>query len=158
MAIATFAAGCFWGVEEAFRHLDGVSNTTVGYTGGHIENPTYDQVCSDQTGHAEAVQVEYEPSKISYEALLAIFWQCHDPTTSNRQGADIGSQYRSAIFFHTAEQETAANRSKQELQRSGHYEGDVVTEIVPAGEFYPAEEHHQCYLAKHGMGTRNDNS
>ena len=151
MAIAIFAAGCFWGVEEAFCHLDGVSKTTVGYTGGETENPSYEQVCSDKTGHAEAVQVEYDSDQIPYEKLLDIFWHCHNPTTFNRQGADAGSQYRSAIFFHTLEQEKAAQLSKEKLQQLSQYDRDIVTEIVPATTFYKAEEHHQHYLEKHGM-------
>ena len=152
MSIATFAAGCFWGVEEAFRHLKGVSKTTAGYTGGTTKNPTYEQVCSDKTGYVEAVQVEYDPNEITYESLLAVFWGCHDPTMLNRQGADVGSQYRSAVFFHTPEQEAISTRSKETLQQSGQYEHDIVTQIVSVGEFYRAEEHHQCYLTKQGLG------
>lgn len=151
MKVATFAAGCFWGVEKTFRQLEGVVNTTVGYTGGNIKNPTYEQVCTDKTGHAEAVQVEYDPNKISYEQLLDVFWQSHDPTTKNRQGPDVGSQYRSAIFFHDEEQENLAKRSKEKLQASGHYQQPIVTEILPATIFYPAETYHQRYLDKHNL-------
>ncbi|MBI4138906.1 peptide-methionine (S)-S-oxide reductase MsrA [Candidatus Uhrbacteria bacterium] len=150
---ATFAAGCFWGVEELFRKTDGVISTMVGYTGGQTENPTYESVCSDRTGHAEAVQVTYDPSKISYEKLLDFFWGNHNPTTPNRQGPDVGSQYRSAIFYHTPEQERLALASKDALEASGKYHSRIVTEIVPAGTFYPAEDYHQQYLAKRGLGT-----
>jgi peptide-methionine (S)-S-oxide reductase len=150
---ATFAAGCFWGVEEAFRQIAGVERTTVGYTGGHYDNPTYKIVCGGRTGHAEAVQVEYDPERASYEDLLGVFWESHDPTTRNRQGWDIGDQYRSAIFYHTPEQEAAARKSKEELDRSGRYRKPIVTEINPASTFWPAEEYHQQYLAKRGMGA-----
>ncbi len=150
MEKATFAAGCFWGVEETFRHIDGVVNTRVGYTGGQTENPTYHDVCSGTTGHAEALEVEYDPAKVSYEHLLDIFWKSHNPTTLNRQGPDIGTQYRSAIFFHTPEQETVAHTSKEQFATSGRYNRPVVTEIVPATTFYPAEEYHQRYLQKRG--------
>ncbi len=149
---ATFAAGCFWGVELAYRALPGVVSTTVGYTGGTRQNPTYQEVCTDRTGHAEAVQVEFDPSQVSYQQLLNLFWEAHDPTTLNRQGPDVGSQYRSAIFFHTPEQEAAAKKSKEELQNSGRFKNKtIVTEITPASEFYPAEEYHQQYLEKRGM-------
>ena len=151
MPKATFAAGCFWGVEAAFRQVKGVLSTTVGYTGGHVKNPTYEDVCSDGTGHAEAVEVEYDPSQVSYEALLQVFWENHDPTTSNRQGPDIGTQYRSAIFYHTPEQKAAAIASKEKLQASGKLKRPIVTEIVPASEFYRAEEYHQKYLEKRGL-------
>jgi peptide-methionine (S)-S-oxide reductase len=147
---ATFAAGCFWGVESAFRKVDGVTSAQVGYTGGHLENPTYQDVCSDRTGHAEAVQVEFDPSKVSYEQLLKVFWDMHDPTTPNRQGPDVGSQYRSAIFFHSPEQEATARASKKKLEESGRLKRPVVTEITPASEFYRAEEYHQCYFEKRG--------
>jgi peptide-methionine (S)-S-oxide reductase len=148
---ATFAAGCFWGVESAYRALPGVVSTTVGYTGGTRQNPTYQEVCTDRTGHAEAVQVEFDPSQVSYQQLLNLFWETHDPTTLNRQGPDVGSQYRSAIFFHTPEQEAAAKKSKEELQNSGRFKNKkIVTEITPASEFYPAEEYHQQYLEKRG--------
>lgn len=151
MAKATFAAGCFWGVEAAFRQVRGVISTQVGYTGGWLPNPTYEDVCTDQTGHAEAVQVEYDPTQVTYEQLLDVFWRIHDPTTLNRQGPDVGSQYRSAIFFHTPEQEAAAKASKERLQNSGRYSRPIVTEIVPASEFYRAEEYHQQYFEKHGL-------
>jgi len=145
---ATFAAGCFWGVEAAFAEIDGVLETAVGYTGGHTENPTYKQVCYDNTGHAEAVEVKYDPAQISYEQLLDAFWELHDPTTLNRQGPDVGSQYRSAIFFHTPEQEQAAQVSK--AQAAGKFRKPIVTEITPASEFCRAEEYHQKYFQKHG--------
>lgn len=147
---ATFAAGCFWGVEDAFMQVEGVISTAVGYTGGHTENPTYKEVCSDSTGHAEAVQVEYDPALVSYEQLLALFWQIHDPTTLNRQGLDLGSQYRSAIFYHTPKQEAAAKAFKAQLQQSGRFNRPIVTEIVPAATFFKAEEYHQQYNLKHG--------
>ena len=148
MATATFAAGCFWGVEATFRRLHGVSATTVGYTGGTLDKPTYEQVCTGRTGHAEAVLVEFDPDAVSYEELLAMFWDCHDPTTLNRQGPDIGSQYRSAIFFHTAAQESAARAAKEALQRAGRLPREIVTEIAPATAFHRAEDYHQQYLEK----------
>ena len=148
---ATFAAGCFWGVEAAFRQVEGVRSTAVGYTGGTLENPTYRDVCTDRTGHAEAVEVTYDPSKVAYDDLLRVFWQNHDPTTLNRQGPDVGTQYRSAIFFHDAEQEAAAKASKEALQKSGTYKKPIVTEIVPASEFWQAEDYHQQYLEKRGL-------
>jgi peptide-methionine (S)-S-oxide reductase len=151
MGKATFAAGCFWGVEAAFRRLKGVLSVTVGYTGGSFENPTYEEICTDRTGHAEAVQVEYDPSRVTYEELLEVFWKLHDPTTLNRQGPDVGSQYRSAVFFHTPEQETAAKALKEKLQNSGSYKKPMVTEITPASTFYRAEEYHQRYLEKRGL-------
>ncbi|MBI3670156.1 MAG: peptide-methionine (S)-S-oxide reductase MsrA [Acidobacteria bacterium] len=151
MPKATFAAGCFWGVEAAFRQVEGVVATRVGYSGGTLPNPTYKDVCSGRTGHAEAVEVEHDPSKVSYEELLNVFWENHDPTTLNRQGPDVGTQYRSAIFFHTPEQETAAKTSKEKLERSGRYRTRIATEIVPASVFYPAEEYHQQYLEKRGL-------
>jgi peptide-methionine (S)-S-oxide reductase len=151
MEKATFAAGCFWGVEAAFRRLKGVVSTRVGYTGGWFQDPAYEDVCSDKTGHAEAVEVEYDPSQISYEDLLAVFWETHDPTTLNRQGPDVRTQYRSAIFFHTPEQKAAAIASKEQLQRSGQSTDPIVTAIVPASIFYPAEEYHQWYLEKRGL-------
>jgi len=150
---ATFAAGCFWHVEEAFRRVPGVVSTEVGYTGGHTENPTYEEVCTDKTGHAEAVRMEFDPEKISYEQLLEIFWSIHDPTTLNRQGEDVGTQYRSAIFFHTPEQQALAEASKQRLAQSGRFKDPIVTEIVPAGPFYRAEEYHQRYLEKRGLSS-----
>lgn len=151
MANATFAAGCFWCVEPVFRQLKGVSDTQVGYIGGHTENPSYEAVCSKTTGHAEAVEVIYDEQEISYEALLEVFWMCHDPTTLNRQGPDIGTQYRSAIFYHSLEQKHAAEASKQLLQESKRFFNPIVTEIVAATTFYRAEEYHQQYHAKHGM-------
>jgi peptide-methionine (S)-S-oxide reductase len=151
MAKATFGAGCFWGVEAAFRQVKGVTDTAVGYSGGTLKNPTYQDVCSDRTGHAEVVQVEYDPSQVSYETLLNVFWENHDPTQLNRQGPDVGRQYRSVIFFHTPEQEAAARASKEQLQSSGRYRRPIATEIVPAAEFYRAEEYHQRYLEKRGL-------
>ncbi|MBI4094328.1 MAG: peptide-methionine (S)-S-oxide reductase MsrA [Candidatus Liptonbacteria bacterium] len=150
---ATFAAGCFWGVEEAFRHVKGVKGTEVGYTGGKTESPTYAQVCTDKTGHAEAVRVTYDPNEISYDALLHIFWENYDPTQVDRQGPDEGSQYRSAIFYRTEEQKRAAEKSKAELQKSGKFARPIATEITPAGPFYRAEEYHQQYLEKTGRST-----
>lgn len=151
--LATFAAGCFWGVEETFRTLDGVKSTSVGYTGGKTKNPTYKEVCTDRTGHAEAVQIEYDPAKIGYEQLLDIFWANHNPTTVNRQGPDSGSQYRSAIFFHSPEQERIAKASKEKLAASGRWKSPIVTEITPASEYYPAEDYHQQYLLKRGLAS-----
>ncbi|HEV2022775.1 MAG TPA: peptide-methionine (S)-S-oxide reductase MsrA [Terriglobales bacterium] len=147
---ATFAAGCFWGVEAAFAEIDGVVETAVGYSGGHTENATYEQVCSGRTGHAEAVEVRFNPAEVSYEDLLDAFWELHDPTTLNRQGPDVGSQYRSAIFFRTPEQEQVALASKARAQASGKHRSTIVTEITPASEFYRAEEYHQKYFQKHG--------
>ena len=149
MQKATFGAGCFWGVEAAFRQVKGVTATVVGYGGGHFENPTYKDVCTGKTGHAEVVEVEYDPALVSYEELLNVFWDNHNPTTPNQQGADIGSQYRSAIFFHNPEQEAVAKASKEKLQRSGRYKYPIVTEITPASTFYKAEEYHQQYFEKH---------
>jgi peptide-methionine (S)-S-oxide reductase len=151
MAKATFAAGCFWGVEDAFRQIEGVTGTAVGYTGGQTEKPTYEQVCTDRTGHAEAVEVEFDPARVSFEHLLDVFWASHDPTQLNRQGPDHGSQYRSAIFYHTPEQQAAAEASKQKLEASGRLPRPIVTQIVPAAEFYRAEEYHQQYLQKRGQ-------
>jgi peptide-methionine (S)-S-oxide reductase len=153
MAIATFAAGCFWGVEAAFRQVPGVTATRVGYTGGTTTNPTYKQVCTDRTGHAEAVEVSYDPARVSYDDLLRVFWEIHDPTQRNRQGPDIGTQYRSAIFYHDPEQESAARASKERLERSGVHKRPIVTEIVPAQTFYQAEDYHQQYLEKRGLAT-----
>ena len=153
MAIATFAAGCFWGVEAAFRQVPGVTATRVGYTGGTSTNPTYKQVCTDRTGHAEAVEVSYDPVRVAYDDLLRVFWENHDPTQRNRQGPDIGTQYRSAIFYHDPEQEAAARASQERLERSGAHKRPIVTEIVPAGHFYPAEDYHQQYLEKRGLAT-----
>lgn len=151
MALATFAAGCFWGVEEAFRELPGVISTTVGYTGGTLKNPTYQDVCSGRTGHAEALEVEFDPARVSYLELLAVFWKSHDPTTMNRQGPDVGTQYRSAIFYHDAEQEKEARESKTILEKTGIFKRPIVTEIVPASEFYRAEDYHQRYFERRGI-------
>ena len=151
METATFGAGCFWGVEESFRQIPGVLDTAVGYLGGHTQNPTYQDVCTDETGHAEVVQVTYDPTKVDYEQLLNVFWESHDPTTLNRQGPDIGTQYRSAIFFHSPEQERLARASKERMQASGNFRRPIVTEITPASSFYRAEDYHQKYLAKRGM-------
>ncbi len=147
---ATFAAGCFWGVEAAFRQLKGVVSTSVGYMGGILENPTYEDVCTDRTGHAEVVEVIYDPAQIAYENLLEVFWRIHDPTTLNRQGPDRGTQYRSAIFYQTPEQEAAARASKERLESSGKYKGHIVTQIEPAARFWRAEEYHQQYYEKTG--------
>ena len=146
---ATFAAGCFWGVEHTLRNIPGVVDTRVGYTGGEVENPTYQLVCTNTTGHAEAVRVAYDPSIIDYEGLVRTFFNLHDPTTRDRQGPDIGRQYRSAIFYHNPEQKAIAEKVKAELNHSGKFRYPVVTEIVPAGEFYEAEEYHQQYYDKH---------
>ena len=148
---ATFGAGCFWGVEATFRELKGVSATAVGYAGGTLDNPSYQDVCAGQTGHAEVVEVEFDPSEISYEQLLDVFWQAHDPTTLNRQGPDIGTQYRSAIFVHSPEQQAAAEKSKDSVSQSGRFSRPIVTEITPASTFYRAEEYHQRYLEKRGL-------
>lgn len=150
---ATFAAGCFWHVEEVFAKTPGVTSTKVGYTGGSTKNPTYHDVCGDATGHAEAVQVEYDPAQVSYEKLLQIFWDNHDPTTPNRQGPDVGTQYRSAIFCHSDSQVGASQKSKSDLDRSGRYPRPAVTEIMSAPEFYPAEEYHQKYFEKMSRGA-----
>ncbi|HEX9880204.1 MAG TPA: peptide-methionine (S)-S-oxide reductase MsrA [Candidatus Binatia bacterium] len=152
---ATFAAGCFWGVEAAFRRVKGVTSTMVGYTGGHLKNPSYEDVCSGTTGHAEAVQVDYDPSQVSYDDLLAVFWGNHDPTTPNRQGPDIGEQYRSAIFFHDAGKKARAEASKEALSKSGRFKRPIVTEITPASEFFRAEEYHQQYFAKRGISMHS---
>ena len=148
---ATFGAGCFWGVEAAFRRVKGVLSTTVGYSGGPFKGPTYEDVCTGTTGHAEVVEVDYDPAKVSYDELLKVFWEIHNPTTMNRQGPDIGTQYRSVVFSHNSEQKAAAEASKEKLQRNGHYKNPIVTEITPASEFYKAEEYHQQYFAKHGQ-------
>ena len=153
MAKATFAAGCFWGVEATFRQLPGVISTSVGYIGGKTANPTYKEVCTDTTGHAEAVEVEYDPAKLSYDRLLEVFWENHDPTQVNRQGPDFGTQYRTAIFFHTPEQEAAAKASKEALEKSHRYSKTIATQIVPAVTFYMAEDYHQQYLEKRGLAT-----
>jgi peptide-methionine (S)-S-oxide reductase len=148
---ATFGAGCFWCVEHEFRKIKGVTSTAVGYMGGNLSNPTYEDVCSDQTGHAEVVQVEFDPSVISYAEILNVFWHCHDPTSLNRQGPDVGTQYRSAIFCHDQDQEKEAKQSKEQLQNSGKFGKKIVTEILPAAEFYKAEEYHQQYYTKCGI-------
>jgi peptide-methionine (S)-S-oxide reductase len=153
MATATFGAGCFWGVEERFRKLKGVTATAVGYMGGTLPNPTYEDVCTDRTGHAEVVQVEYDPAQVSYDELLKLFWSSHNPTTPNRQGPDVGAQYRSAVFYHTPEQRQAAEAMKEKLQASGRFPRPIVTEITPAGPFWRAAEYHQRYLEKRGMGS-----
>jgi peptide methionine sulfoxide reductase msrA/msrB len=150
---ATFAAGCFWGVEELYRPLDGVYSTEVGYIGGRTENPTYKDICYNHTGHAEAVEVFYDPTKIDYEELIKIFWENHNPTTLNRQGPDVGDQYRSAVFFHDQDQEQIALQTKEQLDKSGKFKNAVVTKIVPAVTFYRAEEYHQDYLFKRGKGS-----
>src|SRR5580693_1111427 len=149
MEKATFGAGCFWGVEETFRAVPGVTGTSVGYMGGSLKNPSYQDVCTDRTGHAEVVQVEFDPTVISYHDLLNVFWENHDPTTKNRQGPDVGTQYRSAIFFHSPEQEAEAKRSRDEAQKN--FKRPIVTEIVPATNFWRAEEYHQQYLEKRGL-------
>lgn len=150
---ATFAAGCFWGVEARFAALDGVIETEVGYMGGTLREPSYQEVCTDRTGHAEVVQLTFDPEKISYEQLLAAFWQMHDPTTLNRQGPDVGSQYRSAIFYHTPDQQAEAEQSKAQMDASGVFAKPIVTLIEPAAAFWRAEEYHQQYLAKRGVGS-----
>ena len=153
MEIATFGAGCFWGIEAAFRQVPGVTDAVVGYAGGHTANPTYKDVCTDGTGHAEVVQVTFDPEQLSYEKLLEVFWKIHDPTQLNRQGPDFGTQYRSAIFFHSPEQEAVARKSKEQAQASGRFRRPIVTEITPASAFYRAEEYHQRYLEKRGAAS-----
>lgn len=150
--LATFAAGCFWGVQSSFDRVNGVIKSTVGYTGGHVDNPTYHQVCTDTTGHAEAIQLEFDPTEVSYEQLLEVFWSIHDPTTLNRQGPDVGSQYRSAVFYHDDGQRAAAVASEERLAQSGRLHRPIVTEITGASSFWPAEEYHQKYHKKHGGG------
>jgi peptide-methionine (S)-S-oxide reductase len=147
---ATFGAGCFWGVEEIFRNLKGVTSTAVGYAGGKKENPSYEDVCTDETGHAEVVQVEFDPSQIGYHQLLDVFWSNHNPTTLNRQGPDIGTQYRSVVFYHSPAQKEAAQASKEKIDKSRRFKGPVVTQIEPAPPFWRAEEYHQRYLEKRG--------
>lgn len=153
MEKATFAAGCFWGVEAAFRQLPGVSSTRVGYIGGRTENPTYKEVCTDRTGHAEAVEVDFDPSEIRYTDLLHVFWENHDPTQVNRQGPDWGTQYRSAIFFHSPEQQDQAIASKESLENAHRFPKPIATQIVPAEKFYEAEDYHQQYLEKRGLAS-----
>ncbi|HUQ46757.1 MAG TPA: peptide-methionine (S)-S-oxide reductase MsrA [Gemmatimonadaceae bacterium] len=152
-AKATFGAGCFWGVEAAYRQIPGVLSTSVGYLGGTLENPTYRDVCTGRTGHAEVVQVTYDPSRVTYDDLLTVFWENHDPTTLNRQGPDVGTQYRSAIFYHDEAQQKAAESSKEERARSGRYRKQIVTEITPATAYYEAEDYHQQYLEKRGLSS-----
>jgi peptide-methionine (S)-S-oxide reductase len=153
MATATFGAGCFWGVEAAFRQIPGVTATAVGYEGGTTDNPTYKEVCTDRTGHAEVVQVTFDPDKVSYDTLLDAFWGNHDPTQKNRQGPDVGTQYRTVVFYHDDAQRAAAEASKAELERSGRFKRPIATEIVPAQTFYRAEEYHQQYLEKRGLAS-----
>src|SRR5579863_1493353 len=153
MEKATFGAGCFWGVEATFRQLPGVEATAVGYMGGTLDHPTYQDVCTDRTGHAEVVQVTYEPARVSYDDLLKVFWENHDPTTLNRQGPDWGTQYRSVVFFHSPEQAAAAKASKERLDKAGAYKRPIVTAIVPATEFWMAEDYHQQYLEKRGLAS-----
>src|ERR1700693_5185128 len=151
MEKAMFGAGCFWGVEAEFRKVPGVTSTAVGYSGGQLKNPTYQDVCAENTGHAEVVQVEFDPEKVSYDDLLEVFWENHDPTQLNRQGPDYGKQYRSAIFYHSPEQEQAARASKEKLEKSGRFSRPIVTQIVPAVTFFEAEDYHQQYLEKRGL-------
>jgi len=154
MEKATFAAGCFWGVEEAFRKIKGVITTRVGYTGGHMKSPTYQDVCRDRTGHAEAIEIEFDPKIVSYEDLLSVFWRIHNPTTPDRQGFDVGSQYRSVIFFHDEAQKEAAEKSMEAFQQDKKLLGKkIVTEILPAKEFYAAEDYHQQYVEKKGRSN-----
>ena len=148
---ATFGAGCFWHVEDLLSKTKGVKSTQVGYIGGNLPNPTYEEVCTDKTGHAEAVEVDYDPDQISYDELLDVFWNNHDPTSLNRQGPDVGIQYRSSIFVHDESQKDAAEKSKERLNSSGKYSKNIVTEIIPAPEFFKAEEYHQKYFEKHGF-------
>jgi peptide-methionine (S)-S-oxide reductase len=150
---ATFGAGCFWGVEAAFRQIKGVVSTAVGFSGGNYDNPSYHDVCTGRTGHAEVVEVTYDPARVSYEDLLKVFWENHNPTTLNRQGWDVGTQYRSAIYFHNATQEAAARASKEQLEKSGKYRKPIVTEVTPASAFYMAEDYHQQYLEKRGLSS-----
>lgn len=151
--MATFGAGCFWGIEAAFRRVPGVLDAAAGYAGGDFPNPTYRDVCTDETGHAEVVQVTFDPAQVSYEELLSVFWKIHDPTQLNRQGPDAGTQYRSAIFFHSPEQEAAALKSKAELEASRRHLRKIATQIAPATKFYRAEEYHQRYLEKRGIAS-----
>ncbi|HVS61431.1 MAG TPA: peptide-methionine (S)-S-oxide reductase MsrA [Gemmatimonadaceae bacterium] len=151
--LATFGAGCFWGVEVTFRNAHGVKGAVVGYLGGTLANPTYRDVCTGRTGHAEVVQVTYDPSEVTYDKLLDVFWENHDPTTLNSQGPDVGTQYRSAIFYHTPEQKRIAEESKARLESSGRFQRPVVTEVTQASTFYPAEDYHQRYLEKRGLAS-----
>ena len=151
--LATFAAGCFWGVEATFQNVDGVITTRVGYTGGHVDNPTYKNVCTDTTGHAEAIEITFDPTRVTYQQLLDIFWKMHDPTALNRQGPDVGTQYRSAIFYHSPEQQKTAEASKKMLSESDRDDRPIVTQIVPVATFYEAEEYHQKYLQKKGLAN-----
>ncbi|PRX34746.1 peptide-methionine (S)-S-oxide reductase [Orenia metallireducens] len=153
MEKATFAAGCFWGVQALFDKIDGVSSTTVGYIGGQTDNPTYEEVCTDQTGHAEAIEIIFDPNKVSYEELLEVFWTNHNPTTLNQQGVDVGTQYRSAIFYHNKEQAKTAKKAKEALDNSDRYQKPIVTEMTAATTFYPAEKYHQKYLEKRGQSS-----
>jgi peptide-methionine (S)-S-oxide reductase len=146
-----FGAGCFWGIQDAFDQVEGVTSTTVGYSGGDFDNPTYEDVCSGRTGHAEVVKVEFDEDKVSFEELVQVFWNIHNPTTLNRQGPDMGTQYRSAIYYHTKEHEIAAIESKNNLEAKAQYDNPIVTEIIPAKAFYPAEEYHQKYFQKKGI-------
>lgn len=150
---ATFGAGCFWGVEETFKDIPGVKSTAVGYLGGTYDHPTYKDVCTGKTGHAEVLQLQYDPNQVSYDSLLDTFWRNHNPTTMNRQGPDVGTQYRSAIFFHTPQQEETATASKEKMERSSTFRNPIVTEITSASTFYRAEDYHQRYLEKRGMGA-----
>lgn len=153
MEKAMFGAGCFWGVEEAFRTMEGVKDTKVGYSGGATENPTYEQVCTDRTGHAEVIYIEFDPAVVSYEQLLDKFFTIHDPTQLNRQGPDVGKQYRTAVFFYSPEQEKAAKEKIEQLGKSGKFREPIATEVTPAAKFYPAEEYHQRYLQKRGVNV-----
>ena len=153
MEKATFGAGCFWGVEATFRSIPGVVSTLVGYCGGKTDNPTYQDVCTDTTGHAEVVEITFDPAQLRYEQWLETFWKLHDPTTPNRQGPDVGSQYRSVIFYHSPAQEAAARAAKERLDKSGKFRNPVVTQIVPAAPFYKAEDYHQRYLEKRGLAS-----
>lgn len=153
METATFGAGCFWGVEAAFRKIEGVKETAVGFMGGTLANPSYEDVCTGRTNHAEVVQIEFDPQTISYDDLLNVFWAIHDPTTLNRQGPDIGTQYRSVIFYRTSEQKEAAIQSRERIEKSGRFSKPIVTEIVQASEFYRAEEYHQQYLERRGCSS-----
>lgn len=153
MEKATFGGGCFWGVEAEFRAIPGVTSTQVGYMGGDLKNPSYKDVRTDRTGHAEVVEVTFDPAKVSYDELLNVFWRVHDPTQLNRQGPDVGTQYRSVVFYHSPQQEAAAKASKERLQNSGAFSRAIVTQIVPATKFWRAEEYHQQYLEKRGLAS-----